>query len=550
MTDSSVQRSVLLLNSHSRDGVYVSPPVGLVKIANVLRKGGVACDILDYDIDDEAPFLEKARRGAYAVIGMSVTHFQMEADLDRVWKFRQTALQSGRPSWIVGGGQEAAMNFRQWLDVALDLIFLGFAEKTFLEFCRRVLAQEAEGDARGPLSLLTADMDGVAFLRDDGGTVFRPAGALEPALFKELFFDNVMELDVDYAKYWNRVRADFESETVGAADFVFENVRLYTSSHCPRRCGFCSSQTFLPFSQDGASRILSVAPEQLIALLHRYKDRYGARMIQFSDDDFGIGAGAGMQRVTEFCRLVIEEKAQGTIPRDFRFSCQARVADFLVRGEVTEDALAAMARAGFLGLSLGVETFSQKLLKAPSINKVGVTVADCRKVLDAALRQGLVPQINIILGIPESTPDDLVETMLETCACIEKGCDVALVTRVEVYQGSPMSTNPDYTVRWRHWTNPHDGREVAIADYFEPRDPVIAHVCDHFKTAMAAELQAIKKERGWEGKTAHKRIVAFANLIAVSRLLERPDLVKRFQDAVEATCAAAAHKSLASAEGR
>ena len=38
---------------------------------------------------------------------------------------------AAHPVLFVAGGQEAAMNSRQWLDLGIDLIFLGFAEHPF-----------------------------------------------------------------------------------------------------------------------------------------------------------------------------------------------------------------------------------------------------------------------------------------------------------------------------------------------------------------------------------------------------------------------------------
>ena len=70
-----------------------------------------------------------------------------------------------------------------------------------------------------------------------------------------------------------------------------------------------------------------------------------------------------------------------------------------------------MEKASFLSIGLGVETFSDRLLKCPSINKKGLTSADSLKVIDAMLSTKIVPQINIIIGIPESTPDELADTL-------------------------------------------------------------------------------------------------------------------------------------------
>ena len=49
--------------------------------------------------------------------------------------------------------------------------------------------------------------------------------------------------------------------------------------------------------------------------------------------------------------------------------------------------------AGFYTYGLGVETFADRLLKSPSVNKLGVDAQDCENVLDAMLDIGLNPLI-------------------------------------------------------------------------------------------------------------------------------------------------------------
>ena len=41
-----------------------------------------------------------------------------------------------------------------------------------------------------------------------------------------------------------------------------------------------------------------------------------------------------------------------------------------------------MKNAGFHNVSLGVESFSERLMKAPSINKAGMTAENCKLVLE------------------------------------------------------------------------------------------------------------------------------------------------------------------------
>lgn len=522
----AIERKILLINSHSREGVYVTPAMGLFKIAGYLKKNGIGCDVLDYDIDDDRDFLTEAASGAYAVIGMSVTHFQMESDLERLWKFRKAAESSGLPCVIAGGGQEATMNYEQWLNAALDIVFFGFAEETYFSFCQRVFQS---GVDKPKLDDLADGLDGVAYFDRQKNLISRAAAPLTKEKFSQLFFDNIFDLDVPYEKYWQYLRNKYKAWAVGGADFIYEHVRIYGTSHCPRRCGFCSSQTFLPFSQDPLPKILMLEAEQYVQLIVYHYQKFGARMVTFSDDDFLVGSGVGAKRAIDVAKGILREKQSGNLPQDFKFHFQARIADVIFKRQLNTELLDSLAEAGCIGFSVGVETFSEKLIKSPSINKVGITVKDCRWVLDAMLEHGLVPQINVILGTPETNVEDLVETIMAAAEYVEKGADIALVTRVEVYPGAPLADNPDYPYHCRNWTNPYTGEIVEISDYFQCWDPEIDRMCENFNEAKDQELRAIKKEFGWEGQTVHKRIVAFANLLAVGKLLHRTDIIERIE---------------------
>jgi radical SAM superfamily enzyme YgiQ (UPF0313 family) len=506
--------------------------MGLFKIAGYLKKNGIGCDVLDYDIDDDRDFLTKAASGTYAVIGMSVTHFQMESDLERLWKFRKVAESSGLPTVIAGGGQEATMNYEQWLNAALDIVFFGFAEETYFSFCQRVLKCDVD---KPKLDDLADGLNGVAYFDNHKNLISRAAVPLTKEKFSELFFDNIFDLDVPYEKYWQHLRKNYTAWAVGGAGFIFEHVRIYGTSHCPRRCGFCSSQTFLPFSQEPLPKIIMLDAEQYVKLIVYHFQKFGARMVTFSDDDFLVGSGVGAKRAIDVAKGILREKQSGNLPQDFKFHFQARIADVIFKRQLNTELLDSLAEAGCIGFSVGVETFSEKLLKSPSINKVGITVKDCRWVLDAMLERVLVPQINVILGAPETNVEDLVETIMAAAEYVEKGADIALVTRVEVYPGAPLAKNPDYPYHNRIWTNPYTGDSVEISDYFQCWDPVIDRMCEGFNEAKDQELHAIKQRFGWEGQTVHKRIVAFANLIAVGKLLRRPDIVERIDGLLNET---------------
>ena len=526
---------LLIVTLKSAPGYNIAPPVGIFQLRHYLVTRGIACDVLDREMGPVDPFIEQARNGDYDVIGFSVSHVNMEEDLDLIWHFRDAVDDGGGDTLFIAGGQEATLNWRQWLELGIDAIFTGFPEKRLFEFCRRIHAARGMGGPLPAFTDLLEGIDGVAFRDAAGAPIMRPAPPLDHAEFRELIHTQVLTCDIPYHRYWDRLRENSADTTLGASAFIIENARVFTSSHCPRGCGFCNSQSFLPTTQGGPLPIIMLDAIDVAEVVRMYAERFGATSILFSDDDFPVGSRKGLERLTRFCKIAIADKESGRIPTRMRFHCQARVLDFTRRSPgggrwVDRPVLELMAKAGFHSIGIGVETFVDRILKAPSVRKSGYTVADACRLIDVMLEVGLVPQVNVILGIPEYTVDELATTIGTTADNIVKGCDVAVVRTMFAFPGAPVYEAKQIPYKVRIWHHPRTGRTTEISDNFIPHDPAIAQVIDRFDDAAMEELQGVIRTRGWEGKTVHKRVVSLTALLGVAKLIDKPSLAKRIQN--------------------
>ena len=96
------------------------------------------------------------------------------------------------------------------------------------------------------------------------------------------------------------------------------------------------------------------------------------------------------------------------------FNCQAKIGDFIIKkpSRMLHDALIVkLKEAGFYHFGTGVETFSDKLLHSQSINKRAISEADQHMVIRGLLKHGFSPSVNLILFVPESTIEDIFNTM-------------------------------------------------------------------------------------------------------------------------------------------
>ena len=123
--------------------------------------------------------------------------------------------------------------------------------------------------------------------------------------------------------------------------FFIKTVRLYTSSHCPWKCGFCSSHSFLrmsyatteheekipekpknggPISMNALATtgsqphpVYRISPEQIYDIIVRHCDKYNPRVFLFNDDAVWDGNARGFNHIMVLCDLIIEGKRKGRI---------------------------------------------------------------------------------------------------------------------------------------------------------------------------------------------------------------------------------------------
>jgi len=343
--------------------------------------------------------------------------------------------------------------------------------------------------------------------------------------------------------FWNILRDNNADKDLGASKFVVENVRLYTTSHCPRRCGFCNSGQFLHeasapendlmidktgmrFSA-GRQKLIQLDAKELMELVMFNAKKYGAKSILFSDDDFALKSKHN--RVMEFCKLVMEYKQKGLMDKDFVFNCQTHVSDWLTGSnkEVNVELIKTVKAAGFGSISVGVETFTDRVIVSPSINKAGYKSKHAQAVLNCMIDNGIVPQVNVILGVPEYTVDDLLVTIDVALDFIIKGCDLSLSRQLLALPGAPIYESGMYKVVYDKWTHP-SGKEVKIPDYFIPNDPKVAYAMEHFDVEARKELDKVIKKMNWGDKNPPKRVIAISAVAVLPRLLGRDDLSPKY----------------------
>lgn len=515
---------VLLMTSHTYlvAGSYDAPPIGLYRIKQYLSENDIACDIYDARIATVESIIESIKNGEYNIIGISCTHLHMAEDLSLIHKLKEAA--KNKSCLFIAGGHEATYNYEQWLLCGLDIIFLGYAESNLV----KVVKYFNEGYSFCMSKL--KNVDGVAYSYK-GQIHFNQSTPLAQSDFELLSYELMLRTDIPYTSYWESISRDINGLNVCSSTFIPEIVRLYTTSHCPNRCGYCSSHSFLSFSQKKEkTRVLMLSANRIYQLILHYINEYGAKGVLFSDDELFISK----KRIVDLSDKIIEAKRKGIVDENFMLNCQARVPDFLINKDglrqVEVTLLEKISKAGFHVVGMGIETFCARLLGCNSMNKKGFNEEETLDVLDAMLEHGIVPNIFLILFIPEATKTEIIHNMKLGMKLVKKGCQIVVNPLMYALPGAPIYGDPEYPMRTKKIVTPITKEVVEVAEYFIPRDKDIKRYAEKIWVAVEEEIVMFKKSRDWCFSTLPKTVVGILTFIATAKLLGEKGLAGEWYD--------------------
>ncbi len=418
--------SVLLIGPYDPKGgeyTFLAPPLGVWRLAGVLQRAGVTAEVFDpncCDLPPEAALEIILRERPWDIIGVSTTGMTLPHDLALAHLARRV-----RPeAYILAGGMEATFKPESVMTLGpFDCVVLGEGEQPLLEMVERL---------RGGYAL--QNVPGTAFPILDGGLRRLPQPALAYEALRDAIFATPYE-QMPYQRYWTRleqaygvgrlpVKAEREARLA-----EIRSVRLITLNYCPMGCTFCSSTNFLHAAQGGhTARIARLDEHECLAMLKRIVAAHpGVQTIIFQDDIFAFTQD---KRLLALCAAIVSAKAAGELPPSLQFISTNRI------DAMTTERLAAMRAAGFRVLGFGIESFAPSVLK--EFNKAQI-VPFIAPMLDAALKVGITPFLDMILTSPRSEIGDLALNIRSALQWIERGCEVGIYPYVIPFSGAPLA---------------------------------------------------------------------------------------------------------------
>ena len=477
---------------HCGEYTFLAPPLGVWRLAGVLRANGVDAHVFDPNCCTggvESAFDDLVRSGRWNLIGFSTTAMTLRYDLSLAHRAKALAPET----LIIAGGMEATFQPQRLFDLGppFDLLVLGEGEKPLLELAQRL--------RHG------ANLEGVpgTALHGRSGAVmrFHQNAMTQPELVSAIQATPYEEMP--YRDYWDRLELAYRVEGLPfkaereARLAEIRSVRLITLNYCPMGCSFCSSTNYLHEAQGGVARIARLDTEQCLDMLVRIVRAHPlARTIIFQDDIFVFTQD---RRILPLCAAIVAAKAAGRLPPDLQFISTNRI------DALNPERLAAMKQAGFRVLGFGIENFSRAVLKDFNKDQIHPHIDS---VLSTALNLGITPFLDLILTSPGSTLSDLAVNVRQASRWLGAGCEIGIYPYVIPFSGAAIASDPRYqaqtvyevlsvpgtAVEWRHASKilPADERAreaiLAVEARFHQANQRLQGECPHLPSRLRSIL--------------------------------------------------------------
>jgi radical SAM superfamily enzyme YgiQ (UPF0313 family) len=357
----------------------VLPPLDLVYHALTLRQAGVDIRFFDLQAEDRTGALARAlEEGDPPTILVQVTPASFDQDLHFIAKLKRIR---GDARVLAHYGLRETQQLRQLLESGtVDRVLFGETELEIVE----ILA----GNSRR----------GVAWLE---GTALQMGENLRVQDLSEL---PLLDPDfLDLAPY------GFAQTPIRRDERFFT---IQSSRGCPFSCAY-----YCPYPMIQGKEWRAMSAARVAENLRHLHDRFSVRAVLFRDATFTLNQA----RVRELCARLVENGPS------LRSWCETRI------NCVDEETLAGMARAGCVGISVGVETGDDDIMESQA--KRGASIQRLKELRDSARRLGLRVHFLMMVGLPDETRRSLYESfnLIESLQPESLG-----VTAITPYPGTPL----------------------------------------------------------------------------------------------------------------
>ena len=159
-------------------------------------------------------------------------------------------------------------------------------------------------------------------------------------------------------------------------------VTINSTRGCPFSCMFCGVAN---------TKFRGINPDKLTKYIWKLKSNYGAQGIYFREDNFTVVP----KRVEEFCDILISENM------NIKWACESRV------NNLKPKLIEKMAKAGCVGLYIGIESGSERML---AYMKKGERREHFIDKIPIMMANGMATYTTWVYGLPSETEKDRYES--------------------------------------------------------------------------------------------------------------------------------------------
>jgi radical SAM superfamily enzyme YgiQ (UPF0313 family) len=164
-------------------------------------------------------------------------------------------------------------------------------------------------------------------------------------------------------------------------------VTILTSRGCPHGCSYCP----YPVAQGRKLRVRS--PDNVVDELDWLQGSLGVKSVLFRDPEFAFNR----DRVVGICEGILKKRLR------LVWRCETRIED------LDEKLISLMARAGCIGINMGVESSNEQVLRG--LKRKPIPLEDARRIIRYCKSNDIGSFCFFILGLPGETKESTLKTI-------------------------------------------------------------------------------------------------------------------------------------------